>query len=197
MRALEKKYLSHKFYFFNVSKKALLFEKSKRYLYKSVYLNAESKFFLLKRLEKRRRTLFTKTLLSVFLRYLNNYKTFFFSNKEQFYLRKKQFYQKHSLAKTIRKKKSLFIGCVLKKVKGGFIVDIRGFICFLPYSLSKSALEHYSYNFPLRFFSISSLSLQHSKNKGFYLSIILSSKSNKRLSLFFKKAISYGLGLLF
>jgi ribosomal protein S1 len=198
MRALENKYYSHhKVYFLNVSQKVLLFEKSKRYIYKSIHLNAESNFFILKRLESRRRILFTKTLISVFLLYLNNYKTFFLSDKKQFCLIKKQLYKKHSLAKIIRKKKSLLIGCVLKKVKGGFIVDFRGFLCFLPYSLSKSSLENHSYNFPLRFFSILSLTLQYSKNKGLYLSTILSSKSTNRENFFLKKAITYNLGLFF
>jgi hypothetical protein len=205
MRVLEKTYLSqnysflncphHNYYFLNVSQKVLLFEKSKRYVYKSNSLSAEATFFILKRLEKRRRALFTKSLLCNFLLYLNNYKTFFFSSKKQFCVRKKTSYKKYGPAKIIRKKKSLLAGCVLKKVKGGFIVDIRGFLCFLPYSLSKSSLENCPYYFPLRFFSVSSVSLQYSKNKGLYLSTILSSKSNKRLNFFLKKTISSKQGL--
>jgi hypothetical protein len=193
MLVLEKTYYQpyEKFYSFNAPQKILLFEKSKRYVYKCVSLNAESNFLLLKRLEKRSFTLFKKPLLCSFLLYLNTYKTFFLSDKNHFCLRKNQFYKKYGLHKIIRKKKALLVGCILKKVKGGFIVDIRGFICFLPFSLSKSSLEKdFCYLFPVRLFSIFSLSLQCSKNKSLSLSIILSSKANKSLNRFLKKTIS-------
>ena len=33
-------------------------------------------------------------------------------------------------------KSNFFIGCVLNQVKGGFIVELNGLVCFMPYSLS-------------------------------------------------------------
>ena len=76
-----------------------------------------------------------------FLFFIKNYSTYAF-RKNQKYPSLKNISNLDNQLQSVpnpKKLETLFCGCVLKKVKGGFILDLNGFICFMPYSLSEGS----------------------------------------------------------
>ena len=93
-----------------------------------------------------------------------------------------------------KKLETLFCGCVLKKVKGGFILDLNGFICFMPYSLSEgSRFAPYEPQLSaIQLFKSHGLSLVSLFDKEIFFNLIAS-----RNTFLLKKALKFFIGYSF
>ena len=79
--------------------------------------------------------------------------------------------------------RSFTTGCILKQVKGGYIIELNGLVCFMPYSLSDGN-RFYRYNPSLnsiQLFQLCGVSLVVTPEKDVFLNVIVSRKNNDKL----------------
>lgn len=79
--------------------------------------------------------------------------------------------------------RSFTTGCILKQVKGGYIIELNGLICFMPYSLSDG--NRFSRYNPalnsIQLFQLCGVSLVITPEKDVFLNVIVSRKNNDKL----------------
>lgn len=125
-------------YLENITSKESFFENSIRYCVKKKFKNKQIKLLLLGNKEQSVGNLSIKIILCKFLFSANKKELNLFNKYKPICEKNVQLNLKKNLLKIIQhtNKNELLAGFALKKVNGGFRVDLEGFLCFLPNSLS-------------------------------------------------------------
>jgi hypothetical protein len=79
--------------------------------------------------------------------------------------------------------RSFTTGCILKQVKGGYIIELNGLVCFMPYSLSDgNRFSRYNPSLnSIQLFQLCGVSLVVTPEKDVFLNVIVSRKNNDKL----------------
>jgi hypothetical protein len=202
MIELEKKYLSP-----GLAKKCTYFS---QVIYKEGYLKGSFRYSLRKSpvrkpkiisldcLDKSVFSMSAKNTIVKFLFRIKEYDPVVFSRHRKPYLKPGQLNLKNIVSKIKRHltKGEFLTGCALKKVKGGFTIDLGGLLCFMPYSLAEVTrfIPYAPKALTVQLFQVFGLSLVSMKEQELFLNVILSRKQStpflkSLLKIFFQSGV--------